>query len=351
MEAATPVAIPATPSPLTGRKRLGPAPPIDLFKKTASVGSLADVSLPASSDGDSQAQPQSQAIKRINAESVAKDSKLKFRAADLETISVLGSGSGGTVSKVLHTPTKKLMARKVCPTEQERLEKMIMRELRILRLCRSPRVVTFYGAFLEEGDINIMMEFMDIGTLESVYRKVKPIPEQIVTQITLHILEGLIYLYDNHKIVHRDIKPSNILINSNGEVKIADFGVSKEISNGTQAATFTGTQGYLAPERVRDGTACTAASDVWSLGLTVMEVALGSFPIPPEAMATIFDLLQYIEEEPAPSLPADKFSEEFCEFTSLCLVKDPQKRMHPQQLLVRWPCITRDAHKQALTDL
>ncbi|OAJ42153.1 hypothetical protein BDEG_25650 [Batrachochytrium dendrobatidis JEL423] len=230
-----------TASPLTGRKRLGPAPPIDLFKKTNSIGSLIDVSLQTP-----------EVPRRINVDSISKDSKIKFCAEDLVTDIVLGSGSGGVVSKVKHIPTGMLMARKVIKMSvfeqcgQDKLEKQILRELRILRLCRSPRVVTFYGAFLDQGDINIMMEYMDMGTLERVYRKTGVLSEPIIAQVTLRILEGLIYLYENHKIVHRDIKPSNILVNSNGDIKIADFGVSKELSNGTQAATFTGTQGYLA---------------------------------------------------------------------------------------------------------
>ncbi|KAL2913892.1 MAP kinase kinase (MEK) [Polyrhizophydium stewartii] len=300
-----------------GTKRLGPAPPIDLFNKTNSVGSLADVSL----DGAGIA-PAS----RINTDSISKDSKIKFRAEDLQTLLVLGAGSGGVVTKIIKMGVHDT-------AEQQKLEKQILRELRILRLCQSPRVVSFYGAFLHDGDINIMMEHMDLGTLERVYRKTGPIPERIVGQVAGCILEGLIYLYEHHKIVHRDIKPSNILANSLGEVKIADFGVSKELSNGTQAATFTGTQGYLAPERVREGTACTPASDVWSLGLTLMELAMGAFPIPAEALPSIFDLLEFIENEPSPTLPAGRFSPEFCEFTAACLIKDPKQRPHPKQLL------------------
>ncbi|KAH6566508.1 hypothetical protein BASA60_009440 [Batrachochytrium salamandrivorans] len=323
-------ATPYTPSPLTGRRRLGPAPPIDIFQKTSSTASLGEMA---------KQKPAPDPPRRINSDSVTKDSKIKFRAEDLVTDIVLGAGSGGVVCKVMHVPTQTFMARKTIKMgvldtcEQEKLEKQILRELRILRLCRSPRVVTFHGAFLHDGDISIMMEYMDLGTLERIYRKIGVLPEQIIGLVTLQILEGLIYLYDNHKIVHRDIKPSNILVNSVGLVKIADFGVSKELANGTLAATFTGTQGYLAPERVREGTSCTPSSDVWSLGLTVMELALGGFPIPAEALPSIFDLLQYIEQEPSPTLPAGKFSPEFCEFTSLCLIKDARQRPHPKQLM------------------
>lgn len=126
-------------------------------------------------------------------------------------------------------------------------------------------------------------------------------------------------LYDTHKIVHRDIKPSNILINSRGGVKIADFGVSKDVKK-SMAKTFTGTGAYLAPERLREGTAHSVESDIWSLGLTLMEIAIARFPFPPEGYSPFLspmDLLTYIEEEPAPSLPPGQFSQEFEQFLAL----------------------------------
>lgn len=150
-----------------------------------------------------------------------------------------------------------------------------MRELKILRLCRSTSVVSFFGAFLHDQDIYIMMEYMDLGSLETIYKATGPIPEPIVGVIGLRVLQGLKYLYLNHKIVHRDIKPSNILMSSTGDVKIADFGVSKQLTDNTQAMTFTGTQAYLAPERIRQGSNCSPVADVWGVGLTLIEIATG----------------------------------------------------------------------------
>ena len=219
------------------------------------------------------------------------------------------------------------------PEEEKKANNRILRELRILRLCNSPNVVSFYGAFLHEQDIFIMMEFMDLGSLESIYKKYGPIPEAVVGKISLRILQGLIYLYQNHKIVHRDMKPSNILMSSLGEVKIADFGVSKQLTNGTMAMTFTGTQAYLAPERVREGSNCSPVADVWGVGLTIVEVATGVFPFPPEAMNSVMDLLEFINEEPSPTLTPGTFTDPFHSFIAHCLQKNPNERATPEQLL------------------
>jgi len=94
------------------------------------------------------------------------------------------------------------------------------------------------------------MEFMDKGSLDGVYKQHGPIPIEVVSEVCLSVLEGLVYLYDAHRIIHRDIKPSNILLNSQGHVKLCDFGVSGELINSI-ADTFVGTSTYMSPERIQ----------------------------------------------------------------------------------------------------
>ena len=139
--------------------------------------------------------------------------------------------------------------------------------------------------------------------------------------------------------MHRDIKPSNILINSRGEVKLCDFGVSGELINSV-ADTFVGTSTYMAPERIQ-GEKYTVKSDVWSFGLSMLELAIGKFPFhagrdEDAAPVGILDLLQTIVHEPPPKLPkSDAFPSILDSFITKCLAKDPEERPTPQELWVR----------------
>ncbi|GJN94299.1 hypothetical protein Rhopal_007373-T1 [Rhodotorula paludigena] len=203
--------------------------------------------------------------------------KLDLRNEDLDVLEELGCGNGGTVSRALHVPTKAIMAKKVVHiATSESTRKQILRELQIMHDCSSPFIVSFYGAYLQDPHICMCMEFMDKGSLDNIYKKVGPIPEPILAKIALAVVSGLTYLYEVHKIMHRDVKPSNILLNSAGQIKICDFGVSGELINSV-ADTFVGTSTYMSPERI-SGDPYTVKSDVWSLGITLIELAIGRFP-------------------------------------------------------------------------
>jgi mitogen-activated protein kinase kinase len=148
--------------------------------------------------------------------------------------------------------------------------------------------------------------------------------------------------------MHRDIKPSNVLVNSRGCIKLCDFGVSGQLVNSV-ADTFVGTSTYMAPERIQ-GAKYSVKSDVWSVALTLMELAIGRFPFDANDTTAgdrasagpmgILDLLQQIVHEPAPKLPkSDAFPSILEEMIEKCLDKDPNLRPTPQQLFVRPPFI------------
>jgi len=141
--------------------------------------------------------------------------------------------------------------------------------------------------------------------------------------------------------MHRDIKPSNILVNSKGQIKLCDFGVSGELVNSV-ADTFVGTSTYMAPERIQ-GHKYTVKSDVWSFGLSIMELAIGKFPFDASeqlsdgdgAPAGILDLLQQIVYEPAPRLPkSEAFPPILEDMIQKCMAKGPEDRPTPQELYV-----------------
>ncbi|KAL1310468.1 hypothetical protein AAFC00_000761 [Neodothiora populina] len=271
--------------------------------------------------------------------------RLDLRNEDLQVIKELGAGNGGTVSKVMHTATKVVMARKIIHVEKNKeVRKRIVRELQIMHDCNSPYIVSFYGAFMNDmGDVIMCMEYMDVGSLDSISRNFGPVRVDVLGKIAEAVLGGLTYLYRAHRIMHRDIKPSNVLVNSKGQIKLCDFGVSSELDNSV-ADTFVGTGTYMAPERIQ-GSPYTVKSDVWSVGLTLMELAIGKFPFhagsseggddddEPSGPQGILDLLQQIVGEPSPKLPkSDAFPVILDEVIDKCLKKDPHERPTPAEL-------------------
>ncbi|CAO3694212.1 unnamed protein product [Rhizopus stolonifer] len=213
------------------------------------------------------------------------------------------------------------------------VRKQVMREMQFLHDCNSEHIVSFYGAFLSGGDISMCMEYMDVGSLDKIYKKSGPIPMNILRHIGYAIVDGLIYLYDSHRIIHRDLKPSNVLINSAGQIKICDFGVSGQLIDSV-ANTFVGTSSYMSPERIL-GSPYSVKSDVWSIGITLMELGLGKFPFASSdgRSLAIFELLQYIVNEPVPTLPEGEYPSDYEHFISLCLVKEVKNRATPNDLL------------------
>eukprot|EP00854_Cymbomonas_tetramitiformis_P020060 gene20060-24017_t len=246
--------------------------------------------------------------------------------ADLKNVGIVGKGSSGVVQKVQHIPTKDVYALKMIQMDmQEQVRKNILQELRTLHDAKCDNIVQCYGSFYENGVIYSVLEYMDGGSLTSVLKDVKTFSERHLAKISKQVLFGLSYLHKELHIIHRDIKPSNLLINRSGEVKISDFGVSGKLAN--------------SPERISGGS-YSFDSDIWSLGLSLVECAEGRFPYPPQDLSpgsqpslSFWDLLDYIVERPPPEMPTDQYSAEFCSFISQCLQKDPKMRGTVSDLL------------------
>ena len=168
------------------------------------------------------------------------------------------------------------------PLVTKSAQKAIHNELKILKDVKSCFIVKYYGAFVESGlqEVHIFMEYMDGGSFASLMPRVGRFPEAILARVAHGSASGLSYLLENHNAIHRDIKPGNILVNTAGEVKICDFGTARVMENvEKQAITFIGTMVYMSPERV-EGRTHGSAGDVWALGVTLLEMAIGFRPIP-----------------------------------------------------------------------
>uniref|UniRef100_A0A8C5I0N6 mitogen-activated protein kinase kinase n=1 Tax=Gouania willdenowi TaxID=441366 RepID=A0A8C5I0N6_GOUWI len=236
----------------------------------------------------------------------------QINAQDIHYQEQLGHGNGGTVYKAYHVLGKRVLAVKVIPLDiTVELQKQIMSELEILYKCDSPYIITFFSAFFVENRISICTEFMDGGSLD-VYKR---IPEHVLGRIAVAVVKGLTYLW-SLKILHRDVKPSNMLVNTRGQVKLCDFGVSTQLVNSI-AKTYVGTNAYMAPERI-SGEQYGIHADVWSVGISFME------PL---------QLLQCIVDEDPPVPPVGQFSEKFDHFVTQCMRRHPKERPAPNNLM------------------
>ncbi|RHZ86246.1 hypothetical protein Glove_53g98 [Diversispora epigaea] len=258
----------------------------------------------------------------------------KINMNDLKLEGELGKGQFGTVQKVFHKPTNVIMAMKEIRLELEvaKLNQILM-ELDVLHQSKNDFIVDFYGAFFTESCVYYCMEYMDAGSLDKLYNK--GVPEDVLAIIIIAMVKGLKFLKDKLNIIHRDVKPTNVLVNRTGEVKLCDFGVSGQLVK-SLARTNVGSQSYMAPERFNvTENGYGVQSDVWSLGLTMVELATGKYPYPAlnGKGGGIWEQLSAIVNGKSPSLPSDKFSEECCDFAAQCLNKDPSERPTYPQLL------------------
>ncbi|OKL60359.1 hypothetical protein UA08_04154 [Talaromyces atroroseus] len=260
----------------------------------------------------------------------------------------LGEGAGGAVTRCRLKDGKTVFALKIITTDPNPdVKKQIIRELNFNKDCASEHICRYYGAFMDKstGTISIAMEFCEGGSLDTIYREVRKLGgrtgEKVLGKVAEGVLNGLTYLH-SRKIIHRDIKPSNILLCRNGQVKLCDFGVSGEFGTKGDANTFIGTSYYMAPERIT-GQSYTITSDVWSLGVTLLEVAQHRFPFPADGTemqprAGLIDLLTYIVRQPIPTLKDEPacnihWTDNFKYFIECCLEKDPPRRATPWRML------------------
>ncbi|KAJ7079109.1 STE/STE7 protein kinase [Mycena belliarum] len=254
----------------------------------------------------------------------------------LEQISRLGEGAGGAVHKVRDKRTGKVMARKTITTREAPM-KQLLRELSIISSTEHINIILFHGAYMSSSssEVKILMEFCEGGSLEAVGKRIKErnaiVGEKIAGRLAEGVLQGLAYLHTK-RTIHRDIKPSNILLTREGVVKLCDFGVSGELIE-SMAGTFTGTSFYMAPERIC-GQNYTIRSDVWSTGISLLELVQNRFPFPADLPP--IELMMYITAGEPPRLddePGVQWSPEMKDFIKQTLTVDALTRPTPKDML------------------
>ncbi|XP_068558404.1 TRAF2 and NCK-interacting protein kinase-like isoform X9 [Cebidichthys violaceus] len=269
-------------------------------------------------------------------------STLRDPAGIFELVELVGNGTYGQVYKGRHVKTGQLAAIKVMDVTGDE-EEEIKAEINMLKKYSHHRnIATYYGAFIKKNPPGIddqlwlVMEFCGAGSVTDLIKNTKgnSLKEEWTAYICREILRGLTHLHQ-HKVIHRDIKGQNVLLTENAEVKLVDFGVSAQLDRTVgRRNTFIGTPYWMAPEVIACDENPEATydfkSDLWSLGITAIEMAEGAPPLcDMHPMRALF----LIPRNPAPRLKSKKWSKKFQSFIESCLVKSHSQRPSTEQLL------------------
>ncbi|KQK13536.1 mitogen-activated protein kinase kinase 9 [Brachypodium distachyon] len=268
----------------------------------------------------------------------------QFRLADFDKLTVLGRGNGGTVYKVRHRETCELYALKV---QHCNGDPTAAAEAEVLSRTASPFIVRCHSVLpgAASGDVAMLLELVDGGSLDSIVKSRRahafPFPEEALAEVAAQALSGLAYLHAR-RIVHLDIKPGNLLVSTGGEVKVADFGIAKVLpragADDARCKSYAGTAAYMSPERfdpeAHGGHYDAYAADVWGLGVTVLELLMGRYPLLPAGQRPSWPALMCaICFGETPVLSDGEASAELRGFVAACLRKDHTKRASVAELL------------------
>lgn len=241
----------------------------------------------------------------------------------------LGEGNFGSVYKAYHKESGNIVAIKVVPITSD--IDSLRKEICILKQCKCPHIVRYFGSYLKDNDLWLILEYCNAGSVSDLIKSTNRTLNEFEIASILHaVLKGLEYLHDTKKI-HRDIKAGNILLDNRGNAKLADFGVSAQLQQTyDKTGTLTGTPYWMSPE-VLSNSEYNKKTDIWSLGITAIEMAEGE---PPYSHINYVRAMFVIQKKPAQQLTMpEKWSKEFNNFIGRCLTVDPKRRPTAKELL------------------
>ena len=257
---------------------------------------------------------------------------LSISSSELEEGQCIGQGSSAVVHAGRHVPTNTWVAIKSINIYFKDRRRQLQSDLMALDGFDCPYLIKYYGAYFNEDRVKLVMELMDLRSARTIIECLGGtlMPEAVLCTVAHGILCGLEYLHVAKNVCHRDIKPDNILFNTSGQIKLSDFGICKTLDSDAKCHSFVGTIKYMSPERVKKSE-YGCPGDVWSLGLTLFELATGVFPYP--NTDNIIVQLENFDQVP-PQLPANgNHSAELIHFVDCCLKIDPAQRATVPQLL------------------
>lgn len=257
-------------------------------------------------------------------------------ADDYELLGEIGTGATATVYIAMYKPTGQTVAVKIVNLEGYGTNiKEVQNEISVMIQCSHPNVVQYYSSFVEDMELWLVMRLLDGGSVLDVLKlsDQKGLEEAIIATILKETLKALIYFHSNGHI-HRDVKAGNILIDTDGTVQLADFGVSSCWSNPNEdRKTFAGTPCWMAPEVMEQTTGYNQKADIWSFGITAIELATGHAP---HSHLSAMRVMLAVLNSPSPSLDLGKYpqyTKQLKRVIDACVQKDPTKRPTAAQLM------------------
>ncbi|CAL6034429.1 Kinase [Hexamita inflata] len=252
----------------------------------------------------------------------------------IELLRLIGQGSFGTVHEALDLDSSEMVAVKVMCVGDYQEYRNIVKEIKFLNaLSKHPNAVKYVQSYYQQGknELWIAMEYCSAGSVSDLMKRSKrTLTEGEAAFITHEMLSGLLFLKEK-LVMHRDIKAQNLLVTSEGNIKVSDFGVSAQLKNDAQKKqTFIGTPFWMAPEIILQK-AYGFEADIWSVGITVIEMLEGK---PPHSEKHPMKAMMSIPSDPEPRLDPSKYSTAACDFVKCCLQKDPSQRLSYEQLLM-----------------